>query len=281
MKKTFDFLLYGNVFIALCAVCFTLETYLLAGEEMRFDGLLIFVFFITLFVYNGHRLLTSILLSTSGKSQKAAGVYNTKKYQITISSISVLGMGASFFYVSESIYWVMGLLGVIVFLYGIIIIAGKGRFHSIRIIGMLKIFFIALIWSMATVLIPLLNESVSISFSTISLLLVERYLFIFTIALVFDVRDLDYDKAQGIKTVPNVLGQRNTKRLTYLLLAVFWLLFGFHDDSASPFFLPLFLSVAITGVSIYFITKKSSDLTYMTVVNGMMVLQFYLVWLFR
>src|SRR5581483_360250 len=48
---------------------------------------------------------------------------------------------------------------------------------------------------------------------TVLLILLKRMVFIFSLAICFDLRDEEYDRGQGIKTIPVVFGEEVTKKL--------------------------------------------------------------------
>jgi len=86
----------------------------------------------------------------------------------------------------------------------------------LRNIPGLKIFLIAVSWAGLTTLYPFYNNSLPIGLNG-WLVFISRFLFVIVLTIPFDIRDLDFD-SQDIKTIPKILGIRNTKLLSIILL---------------------------------------------------------------
>lgn len=80
----------------------------------------------------------------------------------------------------------------------------------------LKIFLIAVAWAGLTTLYPFYHNSLPIGLNE-WLVFVSRFLFVIVLTIPFDIRDLDFD-SQDIKTIPKILGIRNTKLVSIILL---------------------------------------------------------------
>lgn len=115
--------------------------------------------------------------------------------------------------------------------------------HRLKEVGLLKIFLITLVWSVATVWVPLLQAGVPVLTWDVTALLLQRALFIFAICLPFDIRDLQPDELQRVETIPGRLGARPALYITYSVLAAFtlWVMLDFHRDFMEKG-LPLLLS---------------------------------------
>jgi len=86
-------------------------------------------------------------------------------------------------------------------------------------LAFLKLFLIAVSWAGVTVLIPLLHYNIAIEQSE-ALIFIQRFLFVLVITLPFDIRDLNYDK-DTLRTLPQVFGIQQTKRIGLLFLMLF------------------------------------------------------------
>jgi hypothetical protein len=89
---------------------------------------------------------------------------------------------------------------------------------NLRAVASLKIIIIALVWSGATLLIPLKNENIVID-SKFILSFIQRFLFVIVLTLPFDIRDLQFDKKQ-LQTIPQLIGIERSKKLGFVLLAI-------------------------------------------------------------
>ena len=104
------------------------------------------------------------------------------------------------------------------------------RVASLRRVKGLKIYIIALVWAMTTVLLPLLEADVEFEVS-IFLTFIQRFIFILVLMLPFEIRDLNNDDL-SLSTIPQKTGITNSKRLGFLgLVLIFLLSFLLHNNS--------------------------------------------------
>lgn len=110
-------------------------------------------------------------------------------------------------------------IGVLVFFYVFPIHRLRG---SIRNIRGLKVYVVALVWALATVILPAVETGLKpdgdLLFETF-----RRVLFILAITIPFEIRDLELDQP-GLHTIPQQIGVRGAKLLGYCLLLLFWIL---------------------------------------------------------
>ena len=136
--------------------------------------------------------------------------------------------------------------GVLTFLYAIPFLLKKDM--SLRTIGGLKVFVIALIWTGVTVIIPVVNESVSFT-SDIALMGFQRFLFILVLMIPFEIRDLKFD-SENLQTIPQRIGISRTKYLGIILLGAFFLLEFLKDETNSNQILILLIVCFLTAILI-------------------------------
>ncbi|GAC1385457.1 MAG: hypothetical protein NVSMB45_14290 [Ginsengibacter sp.] len=99
----------------------------------------------------------------------------------------------------------------------------------------------------------------------------------------FDIRDMQVDKNSGINTVPVIAGKLKSIKIAYLLLVVFVLI-----SILENFLVPdagqlaaMIISAAITGLLISKKGEKHDDMYYLAGIDGMMILQAFIVALFN
>lgn len=126
----------------------------------------------------------------------------------------------SFIYVNAEVKHIFLVSGFIALLYSFPPNGWLG-YLSLRKVPLLKTFLVALIWSAVTVLIPLAGSYMEIPAGHISRIFTGRFLLIFSLALLFDERDSDTDRKNGIKTFPNIFGRKMTQWLVVLQLVLF------------------------------------------------------------
>ena len=104
----------------------------------------------------------------------------------------------------------------------------------------------------------------------------------FILCLLFDMRDIEIDSNEKIHTLAVVLGRNRSYSLAYFSLILFIGLsvaqYQYFPQSA---FLPaMLLSAVATFITIRITKKSNSDFVYLAGIDGMMLLQAALVYLF-
>jgi 4-hydroxybenzoate polyprenyltransferase len=273
MVKFINFLLYSNIYIALCAVAMTAQTlYVFDINTKTSPALLGLVFFSTLVIYALHRLvsLSKVDKSLSVERFNVIGVY--KKHIQTYTGLGIVGGGVCFFFLNRPTQYALVLPALLSLGYVIPFLGNKKL--RLRDVHFLKIFLIAIVWSYVTVLLPLLAYNLTIGSREVGVLL-ERVLFIFVITLPFDLRDWEIDKKNQVRTVPATIGVKNTLRLAILILII-WCLLVFQIYSLSIAF-ALLISGISTGIFVYHSPQQKHDYYFTALMDGTMILQYVLV----
>jgi 4-hydroxybenzoate polyprenyltransferase len=278
LRTASHWVFYGNIFIALCAVCMTLETYLILDLPVTYKStfpLLLIVFCSTFFIYNidlfAHRN-NSIENIVSGR------LIWRIKYRAIIKTINI-GMGllilalSSFSTYKSFLFFVH--LAVISLAYYFSFEIGSAKFTPLRKIPLLKAFVISYVWAGSSVLLPALRNSISIVSSEVLQIFIERYFFLFALAIMFDIRDLSADH-KNIRTIPGLVGSFKTKVLSFLLLFVATILVLL--DYKNPYLICAFvISFLVAAFFIYKAKTDSGEYYFLLLVDGSMILQFLLV----
>ncbi len=176
------------------------------------------------------------------------------KYIQLVSVFSLMGFGYVFFKLQLSSQILFLFLGLITFFYTIPM--GVQTPKNLRSIGGVKIYIIALVWAMATVVLPVL-ESQQILVADHWILVVQRTFIVIVLMLPFEIRDLDTDQLQ-LSTIPQKIGIQNTKIIGYALLGDSILLEFFKQECNKKCFLILIFLVALLAVFLAKSTKKKS-----------------------
>ena len=136
----------------------------------------------------------------------------------------------------------------------------------------IKIFLIALCWSLFSVTIPMM-EAGYIS-SDIALLSLERILFFYAITIPFDIRDYSIDIRNKVPTIPGQIGlqmAKHTASLSSILGALILIYFGVSLVAAS-------ILSAVVLLLIYGSSDDRMDLYYTGLVDGTIILYFVLLY---
>lgn len=279
LKWVLDFLIRTNLFISLAAVCLTLETLLLWEQRVAFHPYLMLVFCATLCTYNFHRFLTIWYHQDALKGGKHAWVLQHKQWFYLLVFVSVAGFCTAAFLAVAEVRQVLVPFALITLFYIIPMGKFQGRWVRLRDIPYVKIFLIALVWAGVTVLLPLVKAGIPVSSPKVLLHFFARCCFIFSITLPFDIRDQKEDKAAGLNTLANHLGEIQIYRLAYgsilnSILLSFWT-FAHRPETS--------LALACSGlITLFFLAwpkARKHPYYHYGILDGMLCLQPFLVWI--
>lgn len=273
VTKLVEFIFFSSIFIAVCVVAMCIETNLLLHLPLNNPGFYFFIFGATLVQYNLHYLVKKTALSNSTRFQWSKR--NTYTHKILAGAGLILIIVGLFSFQLRHFIFLL-LLGLITLLYSQPVLPFKNR-KRLKDFGILKIITLTILWTIVTVWFP-----VSQAFYTdISFLLIffRRFIFIFILCLVFDIRDTEVDNKENRRTIPIVVGAKKAYIICYILLVIFIVLSLIQylkiPDIAQ--LNAMLLSAATTFVMIEFTKKNKSDIFYLASIDGMMLLQAALV----
>lgn len=271
--KTLDFLLFSNIFIALCAVAQGLLTYRLVHAKPQNEVLAI-LFCSTLAFYN-----VSILLSKPKKPKKSSykrvkWIFSHQRLVVTLTLVVLVSLIPLVLFLSMPSLIVLLMLGVISASYNVPVIRFNNQWVQLRSIPGLKLFLIAIVWSLSCVLLPILelNTSTSganVSFFEIAILLIMEFFFIAAITIPFDIRDFFQDKYYHLQTLPTMLGIQKAKWISFAFLGLYAFLLCFYN--ASTHFAVMLFCVFVTGWVVALSSMKKSEYFYFLLLDGMML----------
>lgn len=216
LKAAFNFYLDSSIHVALAVVALVYVT--VFEYELTIDiNLVGFIFFGTISGYNfvkyagvarfHHRSLTSMLRAIQ-----------------LFSLLAFITLLYFLYQLPQSLYWYLAIPAMATFLYAVPIIRRK----TLRMFSGLKIFVVALVWAVVTVLIPWLAQMEPIN-TDVWLTFSQRLLFVVVITIPFEIRDLKYDQS-ALGTLPQQLGIGVSKWLGVVLMYVGFALGLFKDE---------------------------------------------------
>ncbi|MDB5196586.1 MAG: hypothetical protein JWP88_957 [Flaviaesturariibacter sp.] len=267
MKKAVNFFLFTSLYIAVCAALMAYQTFLLFHYPVQYK-LVGFIFFGTICSYNFHWYLTPALAGGSVKTQWSA---QNRSLHLALLLIGLLGAAWFGWQLIDRWYWLL-LTAFVTFLYSAPKIPFK-PFISLRKIAIGKTVFLALAWTHIPFILPLLF-STSIWSNAAYLFVFNRFYLIYAICIVFDYRDREADRHEGIRSMVTHLPDTAVNRL-------FWgALFVFFASSCLSYFqglnlwqVSLLLLPGIILAGLYSYSKRhSSDYYYYFVLDGLMML---------
>lgn len=284
LNKALDFLLFSNIFIALCAVAQAQVTYHLLGVECD-KHVLGILFFSTLALYNFSTFMSKPAEPKKSPFRRVRWVHANYRLIITLTLIAVVSLLVIILFLSAASQVLLMFLGAIAVSYNLPLFSLGDKRFGLRNVPGLKLFLISLIWSLSCVLLPIVelgsSQSVIIPAEETILLIAKRFLFITAITIPFDIRDLYQDKSYDLKTIPVVFGERKSYLVCQVLLVAYLTLLFLFTKSFDANFVALTLTILLTGWLIFKSEWKKNEYYYFFYLDGMMILQFIILYTFN
>ncbi len=208
MRQVFQFYINQYIHVALATTALTAVSYVYFVQPLDVPVLLT-TFLSTLLGYHFIR-------------------WTNNRFQFNAENIwSVLFMTLSFggiLLVLKDLHFYQRLLlipvGLLTVAYAVPVVRVKNQWQTLRQIPQLKIFVIALAWTLMTVAIPLYNHYTSFDFLVEFL---QRFVFIIAVTIPFDIRDY-WSDTQDLMTLPQKIGVERSKQVGMLLMMLFFML---------------------------------------------------------
>ena len=263
-QQLLNFLLYANVWIAVCATSMVLLT------EWRLNGTLVlnplngFVFFSTWSLYCGHRLVGMERVKRFRNEGRYRVIYRYRRHIVAYAVIGALGAIFCFWQLPRPVQlWTIA-PALVSLGYVLPFLRGK----RLRDFDFWKIFLVAGAFAWVTVALPWFHHRPG-SPPDVWLLL-ERFCFIFAITIPFDIRDLRVDAHTRVRTIPALLGVWRSKGLAIALLiaSVVFLFLGGWEIS-----LGFVLTFPLVAMLIWQASREREDAYYTGFLDGTMVVQ--------
>ncbi|MBI4930937.1 MAG: hypothetical protein HY841_09260 [Bacteroidetes bacterium] len=265
IKKWADFLLYSNLFISFCAGAMTIETYFLIHSEINWLYIL-FVCASTFALYNFQRLFYTAKASGDSKSERHHWIFENKKPLMILSAIALVGIAIIIFsFPLNFILWFL--------LFGLISLSYFLPFTNLRRIPLVKAALVALVWTCITYYFPVLFLSPSGGGAGGGL---SRFFFLLSLAIAFNIRDIEIDRKSAVKTLPVIYGEMPAKLLCVIFLLIFSALV-FLSDYVLKIQIALLFSSLVTVILIFNASESRSEYFYSLWMDGMILLQLLLV----
>jgi len=277
LKKVVRFIIFSNIYISLCAAALGISTFVILDRASYTISLpvILFLFFSTLFVYNFNFLfIKSHTFQSHEKHEWIESHLTLIRFLVICSAI---GVSLTTVYFSVPLIFVLLPLGILSLFYSF---PFKTQSYSLKNIPLLKVFLISFVWAAATVAVPAAEAYHALLSQGVILLFIERLLFILALAIPFDIRDYELDKTNNIVTIPGTIGITNSKILSIFLLIIYCITTGLFEDSTLIITAKL-LTAFLSAIAIYRIKLSSGEYYYMALIDGMMIVQSALIFVFN
>ena len=224
----------------------------------------VLVFGSTLLVYNAPRII-----HLPRNKERPANAYRNWHlfFFCTGGAMAIFGL----YFMPLNIIITAILLSLFAFAYFLPILPFKNR-KRLRDFGWLKIFVLAGVWTIATSVLPILYFQKSVVDYPFEILL--RLSFIFTLCVVFDIRDMQIDLEHNIYTLPHKVGLQNSYRLINITLLLFvglgviqYIRFPVGERLAG-----VIITAMVTRLVADYLKKYPSERGYLVLADGLMLL---------
>lgn len=266
LQRLFQFLIFSSLFIGGCALLMVYESNRLLHLQYDIPAFLLFVFFSTVCSYNFHWYLTPDMTQ---ETMRISWTKGHKQLHLIIFLLAFMGAVWYFFHFIEYWYWLAG-SGVLTFLYT----APKiplYPFPLLRKVAVGKTLFLTFVWTYVTTVLPAALDGQHWNKATLFFCL-YRFFFIYAICIIFDYRDRQYDRKEGIRSMITYFNESGINRLFYAsLLLCAGCVTGLYFQQISLTSAILLLAAPALTLYMYPIAKKDfSDYLYYFVLDGLM-----------
>lgn len=269
-------MLYTNLFIGACAVAMFYHSRLIMELHTPAFTTASFIFFATVSAYSMLKIRPFLRKNQTTASDYALWLAQNQVLAYTILACTSIIAGLLVFNLSIMQITLVTLAAFITLVYSIPFI---GTF-SLRGLGFLKTFFVAIVWILITTMLSF-DVNIDSMSNKMILLILTNLVFILPLCIAFEIKDMDDDAAAGILTIPMYLGIGKTKKLAIAIpicyIAVSLIIFAYngaeaHTEAAQAIasILPSIASIVV----LQRLNKGSSFYYYYVLIDGLMLLQF-------
>lgn len=217
LKRFLQILVFRNYFIALCAAAMIFATDILNGIPVRLTHYTIFITCTTFLLYNFHTYSFKLDYSDFRKLYRSyLDLKISLAEQILFSAITIIAIIELFFLSENVILWLVP-FGILSLLFSIPLWGIKRKFR-IRESLFVKMPLLAMVWSVTTVIIPLVDQNIDHTSAFVIFQTLCRFIFVFLLYIPFEIRDMEIDKRENIKTLPAVFGIGKTRLLGVVMV---------------------------------------------------------------
>jgi len=156
--------------------------------------------------------------------------------------------------------------------------SNKNSVFRLRQIKGLKIFLIAFSWTLVTVYIPI--NLYIVNKISLTIVLINNFLFIAILSLLFDIKDVRKDKENNLPSIPVLIGEKNSYCIIRLVLAVLLISTYFlYDDIGFATTAALLLHILFSYVVIFKLKSSHKNFYYTILIDGLLISQALVVWI--
>lgn len=266
-RQIFNFILFTSIYISLCALLMIWQTNQLLDLQYPENTFYLFVFFSTICSYNFHWYLTP---GTYSSSERIRWGDRHRTLMLLLCGIGAIG-SLWFFWQLREHWLVLSGSAILTFLYS----APKvphAAFRWLSKIAIGKTLFLTFVWTYVTTILPALVAG-KFQVEALVFFSLHRFFLIYAICILFDYRDLESDKKEGIRSLITYLNEKNLNRLYYFSLLMAAVSAGLMGPFST---LPAIITLMVPVMATALVTRKAqhtdSDYLFYFVLDGFMAL---------
>jgi hypothetical protein len=221
LARLFRFYVKASIHVAFAVIALVFLTAQFLNISLEIN-LLTFIFFGTIPAYN--------IIKYGDEGEKY--LFRRNASQLSTQILSLLAITIALYFGSQlSLNTWKGiiLLSFLAACYALPVFPKK---RNLRNVGILKILIVGLVWSGTTVLLPVLDVQVKLSWD-VWIEVIQRFMIILVLMVPFEIRDLNSDPEE-LHTVAQRYGIRKT-RIAGIFISVLCFLLSFMKDELSVF----------------------------------------------
>jgi len=276
LLRLLDALLFSSVWLALAAAAQTAVALQLLPGGFGPTGrhVMGLVFAVTLLTYNLDAVLPFKHRQPVGTSGRKAWQQRHRWPLAALAAAAALG-GAVLLLLDGWLHYLPLLLplAALALGYSLPLLPWRGSWRAVREVPLLKVFLIGGVWSIVTVELPAL--ALHHPLGSLNGLLLQRFLLVSALAIVFDIRDYSRDRLTGLQTMPVVLGLAGAKTVSLALLAGAVTLGLARGASPAAVLLPAALAAGVVAAA----RDTRGDYFFALLADGVLLVQAAAYWL--
>lgn len=268
VKLFTDIVIFGNIFIAICAVFMTQNTLWFLHIKHTNHTYTYFVFFATLASYNFHWYFTH---DNNMHSERINWLNANKNIHLLLLVIGILGIIIfSPFLVQQAVWVLPAIIFTILYSAPKVPIAKFQEFTK-YIPG--KTLLLAITWTYVTAILPIIIYGFQWN-NAATLFVVNNFLLVLPICILFDIRDKETDKQSGLKSIVIAFPTQIIKIIFMCSLALniitAFILYTFHANLLQTIYLmiPALLTLLLYETAV----NTRNDYLYYFILDGLMML---------
>lgn len=220
LTNIFNWWVYSNLLIAFGAAAQVILSYWVIDLPLNRFVVLV-EWSSTLLLYNFAAWISMPKSLSKTPIPRTKWYFTHSRFIFSLSLLAFLIFIYSLIHLHAYSIYLLIVIGILCLGYVLPVIHTKNKYISLRAVAGLKVFLIALVWALSTVGLPILeyiSTELPISWYKALIWSLLVFIFILSITIPFDIRDIRQDDYYKLKTLPILIGVYPARILCYFLI---------------------------------------------------------------